>query len=217
MKEELQCVASSSYSLLSFYSSFPSPSLSPSFLSFLAAIIYNVKGNIFNLFFSIYSDSLCKSLPFVAQSVRICLQCKRPGFDPWVKKIPWRRKWQPTLVSLPGKSHGQRGLRGWGPWGCKGSGMTEWLTLTYLCRILNRQGTFYYSESEVAQSCLTLCDPMDCRLSGSSVHGLFQARVLEWIAISFSRGSSQPRNRTQVSRITGRRFTVWATREALKR
>ena len=46
------------------------------------------------------------------------------------------------------------------------------------------------SESEVAQSCLTLCDPMDCSLPGSSVHGIFQARVLEWTAISFSRGSS---------------------------
>ena len=61
--------------------------------------------------------------------------------------------------------------------------------------------------SEVAQSCLTLCDPMDCSLSGSSIHGIFQARVLEWIAISFSRGSSQPRNRTPVFRIAGRRFT----------
>ena len=47
---------------------------------------------------------------------------------------------------------------------------------------------------EVAQSCPTLCDPMDCSLSGSSVHGIFQARVLEWIPISFSRGSSHPRN-----------------------
>ena len=56
---------------------------------------------------------------------------------------------------------------------------------------------------------------MDCSLSGSSVHGIFQARVLEWIAISFSRGSSQPRNWTQVSHIAGRRFTIWATREAL--
>ena len=64
------------------------------------------------------------------------------------------------------------------------------------------------SESEVAQSCPTLCDPVDCSLSGSSVHGIFQARVLEWIAISFSRGSSQPRNQTRVSRIVGRRFTV---------
>ena len=52
-----------------------------------------------------------------------------------------------------------------------------------------------WKKSEVAQSCQTLCNPMDCSLSGSSVYGIFQARVLEWIAISFSRGSSQPRNR----------------------
>ena len=49
-------------------------------------------------------------------------------------------------------------------------------------------------ESEVTQSCPTLCDPMDCNLPGSSVRGIFQARVLEWGAISFSRGSSQPRD-----------------------
>ena len=59
--------------------------------------------------------------------------------------------------------------------------------------------------------------PMDCSLPGSSVHGIFQARILEWAAISFSRGSSWPRDRTQVSRIIGRRFTVWATREVLRR
>ena len=63
-------------------------------------------------------------------------------------------------------------------------------------------------ESEVAQSCLTLCNPMDCSLPDSSVHGIFQARVLEWIAISFSRGSFQPRDRTRVSCTVGRRFTV---------
>ena len=56
-------------------------------------------------------------------------------------------------------------------------------------------------QSEVAQSCLTLCNPMDCSLPGSSVHGIFQAIVLEWIAISFSRGSSQPRDQTWVSRV----------------
>ena len=61
--------------------------------------------------------------------------------------------------------------------------------------------------SEVAQSCPTLCDPMDCSLSGSTVYGTFQARVLKWIAISFSRGSSQRRRWTQVFHIAGRRFT----------
>ena len=63
--------------------------------------------------------------------------------------------------------------------------------------------------------CPTLCNPMDCSLPGSSVHGIFQARVLEWVAISFSRGSSRHRDQTPVSLIAGRRFTVWATREAL--
>ena len=63
-------------------------------------------------------------------------------------------------------------------------------------------------ESEVAQSCPTLCDPVDCSPLGSSVHGILQARVLEWVAISFSRGSSPPRDRTQVSRIVDRRFTI---------
>ena len=67
--------------------------------------------------------------------------------------------------------------------------------------------------SEVAQSYLTLWDPMDCSLPGSYVHGIFQAIVLEWIAISFSRGSSWPKDRTQVSCIVDRRLTVWATRE----
>ena len=65
-----------------------------------------------------------------------------------------------------------------------------------------------WRESEVAQSCLTLCDPMDGSLSGSTVHGILQARVLERAAIPFSRESSQPRDRTQVSCIAGRRFTV---------
>ena len=61
----------------------------------------------------------------------------------------------------------------------------------------------------VARSCLTLCDPMDF-----TVHGILQARILEWVAVSFSRGSYQPRDQTQVSRIAGRFFTIWATREA---
>ena len=68
---------------------------------------------------------------------------------------------------------------------------------------------------EVTQSCPTLCDPMDCSSPGSSIHGILQARILEWVAISFSRGSSQPRDQTQVSCIAGRHFNFWATREAL--
>ena len=74
--------------------------------------------------------------------------------------------------------------------------------------------SIYEWVSEVAQSCPTLCNPMDCSLPGSSLHGILQARVLEWVAISFSRGSSWPRDQTQVSRIPGKRFNLWATREA---
>ena len=70
------------------------------------------------------------------------------------------------------------------------------------------------SESEVTHSCPTLCNPMDCSLPGSSLHGILQARVLKWVAISFSRGSSGPRDRTRVSCIPGRHFKLWATREA---
>ena len=65
----------------------------------------------------------------------------------------------------------------------------------------------------VTQSCPTLCNCMDCSLPGSSVHGIFQARILEWVASSFSRGSSQSRDQTWVSCITGRCFTIWAMRE----
>ena len=59
-----------------------------------------------------------------------------------------------------------------------------------------------------------LCDHMDCSLPGSSVHEIFQPRVLEWVAMSFSRGSSRSRDQTRVSHIAGRRFTIWAIREA---
>ena len=64
------------------------------------------------------------------------------------------------------------------------------------------------------QSCLTLCNPIDSSPLGSSIHGVFQARILEWAAISFSRGSSWPRDETRVSHTAGRLFTIWANRES---
>ena len=64
-------------------------------------------------------------------------------------------------------------------------------------------------EVKVTQSCLTLCDPMDY-----IVHWILQARILEWVAIPFFKGSSQLRDQTQVSHITGRFFIIWATRKA---
>ena len=67
----------------------------------------------------------------------------------------------------------------------------------------------------VAQFCLTLCEPKDYSLLTSSVHGILQARIMESVAILFSRGSAQPKDGTQVSCIAGRFFTVRATRDAL--
>ena len=66
----------------------------------------------------------------------------------------------------------------------------------------------------VAQSCLTLCDLMDFSPAGSSVHGILQARMLEWVAMLSSRESSKPKDQTQVSHTAGRSFTLWAIREA---
>ena len=76
----------------------------------------------------------------------------------------------------------------------------------YQSRLSEGTRGYFESESEVSQSCPTLCDPTDCSLPGFSVHGIFQARVLEWVAISFSRGSSRPRDWTWVSQIVGRCF-----------
>ena len=81
---------------------------------------------------------------------------------------------------------------------------------------LSISGLQTWIKLKVAQLCLcpTLCNSMGCRLPGSSIHGILQARILEWVAILFSRGSSQPKDWTQVSHIAGGFFTVWATREA---
>ena len=125
-------------------------------------------------------------IPWWLRQQRVCLKCGTPRFDPWVEKILWRRKWQPTPVYLPGKSHGQRSLAGCSPWGHKDSHTTEWLHFH-----------------------------LDYGPPGSSVHGIFPARILVWVAISCSRGSSQPRDQTCVSCIGRWSLYHWATREAL--
>ena len=61
----------------------------------------------------------------VAQTVKHLLAMQGPGFDSWVRKVPWRKKWQSTLALLPGKSHGWRSLIGYSPWGHKESDTTE--------------------------------------------------------------------------------------------
>ena len=64
-------------------------------------------------------------LPWWLRWQRICLSCRRPRFDPWVRKTLWRMEWLPTPVFLPGEFHGQRSLGGYSPWGCKDSDTTE--------------------------------------------------------------------------------------------
>ena len=67
----------------------------------------------------------------VVHTVKVsCLQRRRPKFNPWVRKIPWRKAWRSTPVVLPGEFHGQRSLMGYSPWGCKDLDITEWLTLS---------------------------------------------------------------------------------------
>ena len=100
---------------------------------------------------------------------------------------------------------------------CLVNNFRPWETLTfiwylyhYVFNTISRD-----KQSEVTQSCPTLCDPVDCSPPGSSLHGILQARTLEWVSIFFSMGSSQPRDGTRVFHISGRRFNLWATREAL--
>ena len=71
----------------------------------------------------------------------------RCRFNPWVRKIPWRRKWQPTPVFLPGEFHGQRSLVGYSPWGCKESDTTEWLTFTF--QLSFRKCSIFISSSQL--------------------------------------------------------------------
>ena len=98
--------------------------------------------------------------------------------------------------------------------------ITFWSKTKQKCKPIHIDSCYMrskWSESVNCSSFLTLCDPMDCSLLGSSVHGILQARILEWVAIPFSRGSSRPRDWTHLSNvscITGRFFTTGATCKA---
>ena len=130
----------------------------------------------------------------------------------------WRRKWQPTPVFLPGESQGRQSLVGCSLWGPTESDTTEATqqqqsNQTERGKENSSKGTYLTNSTlwkvcvEVAQSCPTSCDPIDCSLPGSSVHGILQVRILEWVAIPFPRGPSQPRDRTQDYHIASRLFT----------
>ena len=108
-----------------------------------------------------------------------CRKLKRREFDPWVRKMSWSRKWQPVPVFLPRKSHGQRSLVGYSPLGHKELDKAVYCHPVYL--------TYMQSvcmHDKLLQSCLILCDPLEYSQPGSSVHGILQARILEWVAMS---------------------------------
>ena len=145
----------------------------------------------------------------VAQIVKNLPACRKPGFNPLVGRIPWKRKWQSTPAFLPGEFHGQRSLMGHSSWNHRVG--HDWVTNTFTLSLsmtscwLQRQShsklwcyllkKFTLSASSVcihAQSCLTLSNSMNCSPPGYSVHGILQARILEWVTISFSKGSPHP-------------------------
>ena len=118
-----------------------------------------------------HSSTLAWKIPWIEEPGRLqSMGSLRVGYDSASSLFSlftfmhWRRKWQPTPVFLPGQSQEQRNLVG--------------------CHFLP-QCMQVKSESEIAQSCPTLHDPVDCSPPGSSIHGIFQARVLEWGAIAF--------------------------------
>ena len=100
----------------------PSPTLPGSF-RYLLILSSSQYSRIIYFLFEFLAYSL-RGVPWWLRWSRICLQCRRPGFNPWVRKIPWRREWLSTPVFLPGESHGQRSLAGYGSWG------QDWATNT---------------------------------------------------------------------------------------
>ena len=136
--------------------------------------------------------------------------CRRSRKQMRFKTERWWRRWEMLWIK------GKKLTRGWAE-----QGKSHWIasrkpsyTMCLFPPKLQKQQRKWKKESEVAQACLTLCDPVDCTPPGSSVHGILQAWILEWVAISFSRGSSWPGDRIQVSHIAGRRFNLCTTREA---
>ena len=203
-------------------------------------------------------------LTFQSSGKESTWQCRRPRrhrFNPWVRKILWRRAWQPTPVFLPGKSQGQRSLEAYSPRGHKRVGPNlglnnnievHWyLTCRHrpagmdlcecfsspssskLCPLFPLSLIFsllplswvhplliiptFPPNIEWMHMCPILCNLLDCSPTSSSVLEILQARILEWVAISSSRGSPQPRDQkwvSCVSRIADRFFTLFTIRKA---
>ena len=98
---------------------------------------------------------------------------------PWVGKIPWSRKWQPTPVFLPGESHGQRSPVSYIQSMASHAHAHEKTVLIYSVSGVQQSDSFIYTHTKSLQLCQTLCSPVDCSPSGSSIHGIPQARITE--------------------------------------
>ena len=154
--------------------------------------------------------------PFGASGKEPTCQCrrhKRCEFDRWVGKIPKRRAWKPTQIFLLGN------LMYRGPWRSIVNRVTK--SQTWLKQLSTHVHAYKNTicMHALIDKCMVVVKSLSCvRLFATpwtvAYHGILQARILEWVTISFSRGSSRPRDRTRVSRIGGRRFNLWATREA---
>ena len=110
----------------------------------------------------------------------------RPRFDLSVGKIPWRRKWQPTPVFLPGESHGGRSLVGYSPWGHKESDMTERFHFTSGLDWVRRHSVTRHGS--LTQLCPTLCNSINGSSLGPPVYGILQAKILGVICHVFLQG-----------------------------
>ena len=151
--------------------------------------------------------NICSDFGAQKNKVSLCFH-SFPIYLPWSNGTPWNAS---SFLDITEHSQGTE-------WRFEPILFTFYRMLEPRCLVLFHEAleskVYNESESEVTQSCLTPCNPMDCNRQCSSMHGIFQARVLEWGAIAFSRESSQPRGlRTGVSHIVDRCFTVWATRQ----
>ena len=120
-------------------------------------------------------------------------QCRRHGFEPLVRKIPWKSKWQNTPVFLPGKSNGQRLLVGYNPWCHKESDMTEWVTHIHMLNLLHHFFCFIFWIFG-CEACGNICSPTRDRTTSPALEGQVliskpSRKSLEvhslWIAIPF--------------------------------
>ena len=131
---------------------------------------------------------LVRVLPWWLRWLRICLQCRRPGSDPWVGKISWRRACQPTPIFLPGEFCGQKSPMGYSPWGHKESDKTELLTLSFLLRETHKP---VFTWQRQGKTSLKETYPM-WLVFVSCVFSLWYANILQLVLYFCSRYEVQP-------------------------